>query len=101
MKLIQLLLTTALVCVSFTASADRWHGQNDQGRSKAHQRHYEYQDGHCKVKREYKRNGDYKEKRTCKRPSKHAHHHRDRHSQNDIIISLPSIVLDPVIRIGR
>ena len=54
--LAQLLLPLALVGFSATSWAhDHRHGHKE-----------EYWDGHCKVERKWKKNGEYKEKRKCR-----------------------------------
>jgi len=43
------------------------HKDDDKGHGKGHGKHKEeFRDGNCTVTREYKNNGDYKEKRKCK-----------------------------------
>lgn len=61
------LLLVALASVSSIASADSWKGESGKGR---HGREYkqEFWDGHCKVERKFKKNGDFKEERKCKGP---------------------------------
>lgn len=97
MNISKLLLACALTSLSFTAAADHWHGGNDRG----HKGKYEYWDGHCKVKREFKKNGRYKEKRDCKPRHSSRHHHSryDNHSRYGV--NIPAIIIEPIIRIGR
>lgn len=61
------LLPALLFAVQAPASADSWkHGH---GHGRYHRDYKEtYWDGHCKVERKFKRNGDYKEKRKCRAP---------------------------------
>lgn len=58
-------LLPALLC-AFSVSV--WADHGDRGhRHKHHGGSYkeEFWDGHCKVERKWKRNGEYKEKRRC------------------------------------
>ncbi len=98
MGLPKLLLVCALACFSYTAHAGppprHHHGHKDT---------HEYWDGHCKVKREYKKNGRYKEKRDCRpqarhSPPRHRHHSDNQYSSG---IHIPAIIIEPIIRIGR
>lgn len=96
------LVACALLTVPFTASADRWHKDFDRGYYGGKGK-YEYWDGNCKVKREFKKNGRYKEKRDCRpqaryAPPRHRHHHSDRQYSG---INIPAIIIEPIIRIGR
>lgn len=94
MKLWQVFIAGALIVASFAASADRGRGDDDRGDRYDRQYKQEYWDGYCKVKREFKKNGDYKEKRTCKQPR------YDRYEYEPVYRSgAPAIVIDPVIRI--
>lgn len=96
MRMAKVALACALLGLSYTASADHWHSKHHRH----HNQKYEYWDGHCKVKREYKKNGRYKEKRDCK-PKGHPHAYRSkppRHSGYGV--SIPAIIIEPVIRIG-
>lgn len=65
------LLLVTLASVSSVALADSWK----DGR---HGREYkqEYWDGNCKVERKWEKDGDYKEKRKCKRRDRHYSDHR-------------------------
>lgn len=97
------LIACALLTVPFTASADRWHTDFDRGHYGGKGK-YEYWDGNCKVKREFKKNGRYKEKRDCRpraryAPPRHRHHHSDRQYSSGI--NIPAIIIEPIIRIGR
>lgn len=96
MKIRHLLIASALIVAPLAANADHWRGDRHGHR---HSREYkqEYWDGHCKVKREYKRNGSYKEKRSCK-PPRYRHYYDD----GPVVYRSggPVIVIDPVIRIG-
>jgi hypothetical protein len=64
----ELLLAGVLVIAPLAVSAHSWH--DDEGYGHRHHREYKekYWDGHCKVKRMYKRNGDFKEQRKCRAP---------------------------------
>lgn len=61
--ILNLLLPLAVLAAPMAAVAD-----DDDHRGKKHKREYkeEYWDGNCKVEREMKSNGDYKEERKCK-----------------------------------
>lgn len=98
MKITQWVMAAALLGMSYAASADSWHGHHG-GRGHHHGKpsSYEYWDGNCKVKREYKRNGRYKEKRDCRPSERYSRRHRDDHRYG---INLPSIIIEHVIRIG-
>lgn len=100
MKFPAWLLACALLGVSYTASADRWH--TDFGRGyHGNKGKYEYWDGNCKVKREFKKNGRYKEKRDCHPQARYApprHSPSHRHYNG---INIPAIIIEPIIRIGR
>lgn len=100
MKMTKILVACALASLSFAASADHWHtGNNYRG----HKGKYEYWDGNCKVKREFKKNGRYKEKRDCKPrySSRHYHHHSRRDNYPNYGVNIPAIIIEPIIRIGR
>ena len=60
----RLVLTLSLSCLiaPISAVADPHRGHH-HGRGEYKE---EFWDGHCKVERKYKRNGDYKEERKCK-----------------------------------
>jgi hypothetical protein len=64
------LLLVTLASVSSVALADSWKDESGKGR---HGREYkqEYWDGNCKVERKWEKDGDYKEKRKCKRQDRH------------------------------
>ena len=72
------LLPALLFAVQAPASADSWKHERRHG----YQREYKesYWDGHCKVERKFKRNGDYKEKRKCRAP-RHVYHDRYRYEE--------------------
>jgi hypothetical protein len=95
MKIRELLLAGALLVVPFAVSADSW--KDESGHGYRHDREYkeEYWDGRCKVKREYKKNGEYEEERKCKEP-KYRHYDREPVYRS----GGASIIIDPVIRIG-
>lgn len=70
MKTTRLLLLPA-VLIAFAPAAWSDHGKGfREGRGEYKE---EYWDGHCKVERKFKRNGDYKEERKCK-GAPHAYH---------------------------
>jgi hypothetical protein len=66
-RLISLLLL-ALPLAAFADSDKHGHGK--------HEYKEEYWDGHCKVERKIKKNGEVKEKRKCK-GDEHAHYHAE------------------------
>jgi surface antigen len=79
------ILLAALVAVLAAAPAMADRDDHDRGRGRGHDqghghghghgKHKEvFQDGNCKVTREWKRDGEYKEKRKCKGPER-AHVH--------------------------
>ncbi|WP_419670717.1 hypothetical protein [Bordetella petrii] len=70
-----LAVTAALLAPA--AMADPWKDESGHG-DRYYGGHYhggdhkeEYWDGHCKVERKWKGNGDYKEERKCKAPRYH------------------------------
>ncbi|HBP29605.1 MAG: hypothetical protein ACTIKR_14605 [Advenella sp.] len=65
MKSIFTLLLAGLLAFPVMALAD---DDDDDYRDRYYQREYKekYRDGPCKVEREYKKNGDYEEKRKCR-----------------------------------
>ncbi|WP_082859200.1 glycine zipper 2TM domain-containing protein [Microbulbifer sp. Q7] len=84
------LMTTALaalICgtLSISAFAEPPEGR---GWKKHKQKHYkeEYWDGNCKVERKWKRNGDYKEERTCRAPRDYGHHHHGRQPVRVVVL---------------
>jgi hypothetical protein len=98
MKTRDLLLAGALLAVPLAANADSWH--YDRWHTHRHHREYkeQYWDGHCKVKREYKRNGDFKEKRDCRAPRYHRYYEREPVYRS----GGATIIIEPTIRIhGR
>lgn len=63
------LLPVILLALPLAALADPWKDESRHGRGRGHGAHEykeKYWDGHCKVERKLKKNGDYKEKRKCK-----------------------------------
>lgn len=69
MKIFSRILLPALIIVSpLSAFADSWKDESGHRTHRGLDRHeykQEYWDGHCKVERKLKKNGDYKEKRRC------------------------------------
>ena len=72
------LLPALLMAVPLTALADDDEDDHDQRRGHyqhQYQRQYQrdvketYYDGHCKIERKFKKNGEYKEKRKCGAPA--------------------------------
>jgi hypothetical protein len=76
-------LCAAAITFSSTALADPHKGGHGHGKHK----HTEvYWDGHCKVERKWKGNGDYKEKRKC-----------DHHAHAPVVVQQPVVVQHPVV----
>lgn len=86
----KLLLPLALMACSSAALADPWKDESGKGRRGEHKE--EYWDGHCKVERKWKKNGDFKEERKCKAPKHHVRRDDDRHDRH----YQPVIVQEPV-----
>jgi hypothetical protein len=61
----KILLLLAAVLVGTPALADSWKDESGHGRGEGKE---EYWDGNCKIVREWKRNGEYKEEIKCDRP---------------------------------
>lgn len=95
MKIQQLLIVGALLAVPFSATADSW--KDESGHGYRYEREYkeEYWDGNCEVKREYKKDGEYKEERKCETPRYRHHDHHPVYRSGG-----PAIIIEPVIRIG-
>lgn len=72
--ILKLLLPLAVLAAPMAAIAD-----DDGHRGKKHKREYkeEYWDGNCKVEREFKGNGDYKEERKCKEEKRRRPRYRE------------------------
>lgn len=58
-------LLVAALLMSAPALADSWKDEKGYGRGEGKE---EYWDGNCKIVREWKRNGEYKEEIKCDRP---------------------------------
>lgn len=58
-----MLAITALTCGSL-AQAESW--KDESGKGQHRERKEVFYDGPCKIEREWKKNGEYKEKRECK-----------------------------------
>ncbi|MCA0894882.1 glycine zipper 2TM domain-containing protein [Microbulbifer agarilyticus] len=89
MKLLSSVLV-AMLCGSLSVAL---HAEPPEGKGwKKHHKHKkhsykeEYWEGNCKIERKWKRNGDYKEERTCKNPNRYAHHHGHRDAARVIIL---------------
>ncbi|MFW7344066.1 hypothetical protein V0R37_21275 [Pollutimonas sp. H1-120] len=95
MKMRQLLITGALLAAPFTAGADSWKDESGHGYRSEREFKEEYWDGHCKVKREYKKDGEYKEERKCEAPERRYYEREPVYRSGR-----PAIIIDPVIRIG-
>ena len=66
-----LLGAIAAVLASAPALADDDDHRHGHGKGKKHKE--EFWDGNCKVTREWKKDGEYKEKRKCKAPERHVY----------------------------
>ncbi|PLC55020.1 hypothetical protein CR155_06095 [Pollutimonas nitritireducens] len=79
----------------FAVNADPWKDESGHGRRDSREYKEEYWEGNCKIKREFKKDGEYEEKRKCEAP---------RHRQYDRApvyrSGAPAIIIDPMIRIG-
>ncbi len=73
-RLAKLLMPIAVLGFSGFAMADPWRDESGNGGRHRDGREYkqEYWDGNCKVKRESKKDGEYKEERECKSSRRHA-----------------------------
>lgn len=66
-KRVTYLLSILFTALPVLANADSWKDENGHGRKHGHREFKEeYRDGNCKVEREGKKDGEYKEKRECK-----------------------------------
>lgn len=91
-----LLLSISMALSSFSAFADSWKDEGGHGKGHKHDREYkeEYWDGNCKVEREFKKNGDYKEERKCKEP-RHGHY-----QQAPVYVPAPApVIVEPGVRV--
>lgn len=73
------------------------HGDNDDDHHRKKHHHHgkhreEFWDGHCKVTREWKHNGDFKEKRKCK-----GHEHAEIGRVHAVVPAQPVVVYPPWI----
>lgn len=100
MKINRWMMAGALICLSAVANADSGYKHGHKGYYSGKPSSYEYWDGQCKVKRKYKKDGRYKEKRDCHPSHRRSYSHRH-HDDRPYGIRLPAIVIDPVIRIGN
>lgn len=86
MKATYLLTALALALPATSAFADNDDWDDRGGKRKRHGHHHEVSmEGGCKVERTWKRNGDYKEKRECKRARRPMH----------VVVSQPPVVVYP------
>jgi len=71
-----------LIAASPGAAADPWKDESGKGRhgQRGHEYKEEYWDGHCKVERKIKKNGDTKVERKCKGPDRAVARY-DRHDE--------------------
>lgn len=101
--LVLLAVPLALGLGSAAAHADPW---KDESGHRHHHRHYKdrdykdtYWDGHCRIERKWKGNGDYKEERKCyDRPSRHYHRGYPEvvfYPEDPTIVISPRIVIRP------
>ena len=66
-----ILLQAFLIALPMLSHADPWKDESGHGKRRGHDRREykeDYWDGHCKVERKVKKNGDYKEERKCDGP---------------------------------
>lgn len=98
MNMRHLIVLGALMVAPLAANADSWHTEGYHRHTKEYK--HEYWDGNCKVKREYKRNGNYKEKRSCKRPDYKQYDRDYAHKGRSYKSNSPLIIIEPIIRIG-
>lgn len=101
MIITRVIAVSALLCMSFTASAGSWYDKYDRGNKRSFKQTTEYWDGNCKVKRKVKKDGSYKEKRECKGPSYGRNYRSNdnyyRGQRNDAVDLLPALI-EPLIR---
>ncbi|HEY9281557.1 MAG TPA: hypothetical protein VIP51_15930 [Eoetvoesiella sp.] len=95
MNIQRLFIVGAMMVLPFSASADSWKDESGHGYRDRREFKEEYWDGNCKVKREYKKDGEYKEERKCEAP-KYRRYEREPVYRSDS----PAIIIDPMIRIG-
>ena len=62
----KLLATLALPLVLLAAPLSGWAGDDYHRHHRYHEGKQEFWDGPCKVEREWKKDGEYKDKRECK-----------------------------------
>lgn len=104
MKITQIMAIGALLCVSLSASAGNWHDRYDRANhyKRSFKQTTEYQDGNCKVKRKFKKDGSYEEKRKCKAPSYGRNYQSNdryyRDQRHDAANFLPAII-EPLLRV--
>lgn len=100
-KITKIFAVSALLSMSLSATAGSWYDKYDRGHKRSFKQTTEYYDGNCKVKRKYKKNGSYEEKRKCKKPSYNRSYRSDnryyRGQRNDAVDLLPAII-EPLIR---
>lgn len=73
-RLLTLLMAFSCVLGGFSAHADDDdddHDDDHRGRRYSHERKEKFRDGHCKVEREWKKDGSFEEERKCKGPSRY------------------------------
>jgi surface antigen len=86
MKPAYLLTALALVLPAASAFADHDDREDRRDKRRPRQHHHEvFMDGDCKIERTWKKNGDYKEKRECKRARQPVH----------VVVSQPPVVVYP------
>lgn len=90
----RLILPAILVAFPLAALADDWKDESGHGKGR-HRREYkeEYWDGNCKVKREFKKDGEYKEKRKCKGPEP------GYYAEPVYVPAAPAVIIEPGITI--
>lgn len=98
MKLIHTPLLAALLLTPFSfALADRDKDESGHGKHR-HSYKEEYWDGHCKVERKFKSNGDYKEERKCKGGG-HVHYSPVVVQPAVVVLPQPGVVIQGTVRV--
>lgn len=94
-----LVLPLVLSTLSFAAQADPWKDESGHGHGRKHKGgdyKEEYWDGHCKVERKWKGNGEFKEERKCKdRPAVYQPQGGGYYAPEPAIVVSPQIVIRP------
>ncbi len=94
--LLALLASAALITPALAFADPHKHGPGKHG----HHKHKDtYWDGHCQVERQWKKNGDYKEKRKCKGPA--VVHHAPAYAPVPVYVPAPEpgLVIQGTVRL--